>query len=213
MRPDGYGLAAVLARMKLARDEDFDCVERMLSSIVPSLKRVRIDQSVVQIDGLEVDEIRQDSSHQNRLAYQIIFDFDNAKGVPAYFAPDGVIAMLAMLAAMYSENRPKLLLIDEIERGLHPKAIGMMVKQLRSLVDRDPGLQVVATTHSPYLVDHFRAEELLLTSIGQDGFGRVGRLTDHPEFERWKEEMLPGEFWSMVGEQWIDGGMKDDAKP
>jgi len=31
----------------------------------------------------------------------------------------------------------------------------------------------------------------------------IKSLRDHPDFERWKDEMMPGEFWSMVGEDWI----------
>ena len=32
---------------------------------------------------------------------------------------------------------------------------------------------------------------------------RCGRLIDHPKFETWKEEMAPGEMWSVFGEKWV----------
>ena len=31
--------------------------------------------------------------------------------------------------------------------------------------------------------------------------GLVHRLT--PEFEKWKDEMDPGEMWSLFGEKWL----------
>lgn len=64
-------------------------------------------------------------------------------------------------------------------------------------------LQIVATTHSPYLLDYVEADEVLLTSLGDDGYAAVKPLTEHPDYERWKDVMAPGEFWSTVGERWI----------
>jgi hypothetical protein len=42
-----------------------------------------------------------------------------------------------------------------------------------------------------------------LTILDDDGAVLTARLQDHPEFERWKDVMTPGEFWSTVGEEWI----------
>jgi hypothetical protein len=28
-------------------------------------------------------------------------------------------------------------------------------------------------------------------------------LTDHPDFEHWKDSLDPGEFWASVGEEWV----------
>ena len=40
-------------------------------------------------------------------------------------------------------------------------------------------------------------------AVGDDGYARCGRLTDHPKFDTWKEEMAPGEMWSLFGEKWV----------
>ena len=40
-------------------------------------------------------------------------------------------------------------------------------------------------------------------AAGMDGCSRCGRLTDHPKFPTWKEEMAPGEMWSLFGEKWL----------
>ena len=37
----------------------------------------------------------------------------------------------------------------------------------------------------------------------EDGHALCGRLTDHPKFAKWKEEMAPGELWSLFGEKWL----------
>ena len=33
----------------------------------------------------------------------------------------------------------------------------------------------------------------------------VAKLDEHPEFDKWKDEMAPGEMWSMFGESWVSG--------
>ena len=74
---------------------------------------------------------------------------------------------------------------------------------LRGLLDQKRDLQVITSTHSPYLLDRMRPEEVRLTTRQADGSVACARLDEHPDFQRWKEAMTPGEFWSMVGEKWV----------
>ena len=46
-------------------------------------------------------------------------------------------------------------------------------------------------------------EPIRLTTLDDEGRVVCGRLTDHPDFERWKDEMSPGEMWGMWGESWL----------
>ena len=70
-------------------------------------------------------------------------------------------------------------------------------------MEANPELQIIATSHSPYLLDHLKPEEVRLTTLREDGSAACARLDQHPEFEKWKDEMSPGEFWSTVGEKWV----------
>jgi hypothetical protein len=36
------------------------------------------------------------------------------------------------------------------------------------------------------------------------GLTRARRLTEHSEWAVWKETLKAGEFWSHVGEDWLD---------
>jgi len=97
--------------------------------------------------------------------------------------------------------------MDDIEHGLHPLAQEALIGVLRQVMRKVPELQVVATAHSPYLVDHLRPEEVRLMTTGEDGFAVCGRIVDHPQFDRWKDEMAPGELWSLFGEKWLAEGV------
>jgi hypothetical protein len=39
--------------------------------------------------------------------------------------------------------------------------------------------------------------------LQSDGTAVCAPLTDHPEFERWKQAMSPGEFWGTFYENWL----------
>ena len=40
-------------------------------------------------------------------------------------------------------------------------------------------------------------------TLDKDGYSVCGRLEDHPQFDKWKAEMAPGELWSLFGEKWL----------
>lgn len=111
--------------------------------------------------------------------------------------------VLGLLTVLMGQGRPDLILLDDIDRGLHPKAQGEVIGLLRGILIQNPELQIVATTHSPYLLDHLRPEEVRLTTLADDGTVSVAGLTEHPDFDKWKDEMAPGEMWSLFGEKWV----------
>jgi predicted ATP-binding protein involved in virulence len=108
-----------------------------------------------------------------------------------------------LLAALHAPARPNLVLLDDLDRGLHPKAQKELIALLRGLLDTNPDLQVIATTHSPYMLDCMDPREVRMTFLRQDGTTECAELSQHPKFEQWKDEMTPGEMWSLFGEKWL----------
>jgi predicted ATP-dependent endonuclease of OLD family len=94
-------------------------------------------------------------------------------------------------------------LLDDIDKALHPRAQGELVVQLRKVLEMDPDLQIIATSHSPYLLDHFDLHEVLVTALRDDGSTACASLEEHPDFARWKTTTKAGELWSFVGEDWV----------
>ena len=114
--------------------------------------------------------------------------------------------MLGLLTVMLGPTRPRIVLLDDIEHGLHPLAQKQIVGVIGQVLQRFPDLQVLATTHSPYLLDYLRPDQIRLMTVGEEGFSVCGRLEDHPQYEKWKDEMAPGELWSLFGEKWLVQG-------
>lgn len=183
----GVGLSAVLVDMATRYTERYTELLQGLQTIVPSVDRIHLRRGM--FGGVAGREVR--------------FDFRSGSDLGPSHASVGTLIALGILAIGFSPSRPRLVLLDELERGLHPQALKQLVGYLRRIVEIAPGTQIVATTHSPYLVDHFNYDEIRVTSILPDGSATIASLDEHPDIDRWKDAMLPGEFWSSTGEKWV----------
>lgn len=68
---------------------------------------------------------------------------------------------------------------------------------------RDPDISnkpLEICTRNPYVLDEFPAEKCFI--VGPSG--RVKRLLDHPDSDRLLGSLSTGEFWSHIGETWVD---------
>jgi predicted ATPase len=116
---------------------------------------------------------------------------------------EGTRMVLAIIAAFLDPTRPDLILLDDLDSGLHPLMQVEIVKFLRQMQAESPQLQVIASTHSPYLLDAIEHDEVRLLALSDDGYSVCGKLSEHDDFEYWQSSMNPGEFWSFIGEKWL----------
>ncbi|MCB9703306.1 MAG: ATP-binding protein [Myxococcales bacterium] len=69
--------------------------------------------------------------------------------VPADLLSEGTVLALGLLTKLREPRRPRLVLLDDIERGLHIGAQVELVKVLKALLERESDLQIICSTHSP----------------------------------------------------------------
>jgi len=186
MAPDGSGLHSALASIALSDPESWQRLQKDLHQIVPSVIRLR-HQMKKGMGG----------------AVALLFDMVGADSLTANQVSEGTLLVLGLLAALYASERPTLVLLDDLDRGLHPKAQRELVMLLRSLLETNSDIQIIATTHSPYLLGKMEPNEVRLTHLNDDGSTACAPLTRHPKFETWKDEMSAGEMWSLFGEKWV----------
>lgn len=191
MADDGSGLATVLASWMDGQPEKLESIDDQLREMIPNLERVRVRRAPAPVSERRAAPVMVD---------EIFFDFRHAKSVPAEHVGGGSLILLGLLTAASTDDT-SLLLLDGIEQGLHPKAQQQLVGQLRALTER--GLQIIATSHSPYLVLHLEYEEVRIMTASASGEALIGELTDHPEHARWGEDMSTSEFWTVFGEDWL----------
>jgi predicted ATPase len=201
---DGENLAAVLDALQGTARERFDEVERRMREFIPRLRRLRVKRArtLKRAGG-------KDQAKSLVIGHQVAFDFEHAPDISAEDASEGTLLLLGLLTIIESKPPGDMtIMLDDLDRALHPKAQRELVGYLHELVRTRPGLQIIATTHSPYLVEHLAYEEVRAITQQADGTSVVASLADHPQAERWREEMSAGEFWSSVGESWVAAGKK-----
>ncbi len=137
---------------------------------------------------------------------QLIFDLQGASDIPSQLVSEGTILALGLITALIGPNHPRVLLVDDLEHGLHPKAQRRLIPIFRKILEENQDLQIIGTTHSPYILDELEPREIRITFADDHGATQCAALERHPDFPRWKDEMWPGEFWSVVGEQWVVNG-------
>ncbi len=206
----GAGLAVLLNWLASNQRKQIDQIEQHLRAIVPSFEELRIRPvSVRELEQvpLRVAETTSSFTMPREVAgHQLELKFSNVdKWVPAQHASEGTLLALALLAALHGPRRPRLLLIDDLDRALHPSAQAALVKAVRDVLKTTPESQVICTTHSPYLLDCFEEPEVLV--INRDALTMTSRrFSEHPDWPRFKSTMRLGEFWASVGDNWVFGG-------
>ena len=97
-----------------------------------------------------------------------------------------------------ADSRPNLVLLEEPENGIHPRALKPFMYFLRNCLDQE-NIQILVTSHSPYLVDYLSPEETFLTRR-KSGFTEAVRMDKLPDINNWMENLSIGELWTMGGE-------------
>lgn len=190
---DGTNTAVALAELKLGYDEIFARIEEEMRAIVPSVERVRIRQATVSRPGL-----------QDVVGSKIYFDFRGAPGVPAHCASEGTLITLALLTVLHGPSRPNLILLDDFDQSLHPQAQMELVTLIKRLLDEFTDLQIVATTHSPYILDQLEPSDVHVFALRDDGTVATRPLSEHPEATKMKGALTTGQIWTLDQERsWV----------
>ena len=94
---------------------------------------------------------------------------------------DGTLRVLAITAALLSATRGSLVVIEEIDNGVHPSRVKHLVSKIREVAERR-GLSVLVSTHNPAFLDALPYEAIpdvvYCYRDPNDGSSRLLRLND-----------------------------------
>jgi predicted ATPase len=121
---------------------------------------------------------------------------------PLADASYGTVRLLGLLAMLHDPSHPALTCVEEIDHGLHPQALRLIVDRLREASDRS---QFIVATHSPALADRLRPEEFVICQRDDKGASIIPALTTREVRAIVQEsEGLP------LGELWFSGVLGGD---
>ncbi len=202
----GSNLAWALASLMTEFPDKFAKIVEALREVVPVVNRIRSrpitmtrkEKQTVTINGHE----RTFDEERSVPGQELIFDMRSGDNLPAAMVSEGTLVVLAVLTLVHGDEAD-LIMLDDVELGLHPKAQRDLIRQLRRIQETHPQLQIILSTHSPYVVDEMKPEEVWVFAPDAEGCAVVHRLDEHPHARRAMEVLTTGEFWSAEGEGWV----------
>lgn len=181
---DGRNLAVVLDRIRDEAPERFEALNAELGRWLPEFDRVLFETP---------------SPGHRSFALRTRAE---QRPVQARNLSDGTLLALAMLCLAYTPDPPPVVCFEEPDHGLHPRLMRDVRDALHRLAypenfgeTREP-VQVIATTHSPILLDLFRdhpEEVVIANKVGTEA--TFQRLSDIPNFEEILGECSLGDAW------------------
>lgn len=131
--------------------------------------------------------------------------------VDAPLLSDGTLRVLAVGAALLSAPQGALLIIEEVDNGVHPSRADVLVKQIRDVASQRQ-LRVLMTSHNPALLDALPdsalADVLCCYRDSHQGDSRLVRLGD---MERYSELVAQGPLGQLMTRKVLERFLKDDT--
>lgn len=175
-RADGSNLAPFLYFLQQDDQESYQVIRKTIQRVTPFFD----DFQLAPLRRNE-DKIKLEWSHKSSDRY-----FD------ASALSDGTLRFmcLATLFLQPVEFRPSVILVDEPELGLHPFAISMLATMIKAAA---AATQVIVSTQSPLLLDHFEPEDVLVADR-ENGATTIRRL-ESAALAEWLDDYSLGQLW------------------
>ena len=135
----GEDLAAFLNTLKALNERQFESVEKLLHTMIPSVTDIEV--SINKLGEVEL-ALREDG-----------------KLVSARVLSEGTLRILGLLALVGSKEPPTLIGFEEPENGIHPHRIRRIARFLETRMILED-IQFIVTTHSSLLPDLIPPESL-----------------------------------------------------
>lgn len=85
---------------------------------------------------------------------------------------DGSLRIFGILLSLYQTPEPALIVIEEPEQTVHPAVLSVLAEAFKEVSETT---QVLITTHSPQLIEHFAPEHIRVVTM-PDGMTRISPL-------------------------------------
>lgn len=115
---------------------------------------------------------------------------EGGQAISARSLSDGTLRFLGLISALRTAPPGSTLLLEEIENGLHPSRVHLLVQHVEEIT-RVRNIQVIATTHSPRVLDALSQQNLRNAVLfarqkrnGQPAGTVMHRFSDLPHFEQ-----------------------------
>ena len=174
--PRGNNLAAFLNTMQQQDNRAFEDFNLAFNMVMPVEA------------GLKVERLK-----DGRLMLHVV---ENGLPCPARLVSEGTLRLVGLLAAVAPSSPDTVVCLEEPDTGVDPARLKIIADILKQ-ASRDGAKQIITTTHSPLLLDHFDDKELFV-SRKQDRqttiapFNAVGPVFRRRSIQRALQDVIAG---------------------
>ncbi len=175
---DGSNIAEYLQRIRDLNIDVFDSIIETMKFVLPY-----------------ADDIKPTiTTELERKIYLSLSEKGIDAKLPGWLLSTGTVRILALLAFLRNSSGP--LIIEELENGLDPRTIHLIIEEIRAYIESDRG-QVIITTHSPYLLDLLPLSSIVIVERDQSGSPVFTRPGTQTELAKWAKDFTPGKLYTM----------------
>lgn len=135
-----------------------------------------VQTALPQIEDIDVRE--RDDDHHSYFVVRYRGGFE----VPSSGLSDGTLRILTLTLLPYLSRQPAILVTEEPENGIHPRAIEAVLQSLSSMYDS----QVWVSSHSPVVLARVKLDQLLCARLSNGGGVEMVPGPEHPRLQEWR---------------------------
>ncbi|WP_300717794.1 ATP-binding protein [uncultured Desulfovibrio sp.] len=193
LKEDGSNLSSVLAKL---------CQQ-------PQMKQTLLD-FIRSLPEQDITDISFITTERNDVMVRLHESFGSkAQKIDAPLLSDGTLRVLSVGAVLLSAPEKALVVIEEVDNGIHPSRADFLVKQIQNIASRR-GLRVLISSHNPALLDAVPdtalGDVLCCYRNPEDGDSRIVRMAD---MKRFPELMAQGSLGQLMTSNRLEKFLKD----
>ncbi len=139
----------------------------------------------------QIREILVREREEDHHAYFVI-TYTGGHKVTSSGLSEGTLQILAHTILPYLNNLPAIILTEEPENGIHPRAIEAVLQSLSSVYDA----QVLVSSHSPVVLAHCKLDQILCSRLEENGAATIITGNKHPRLAQWHGQVDLGALFA-----------------
>ena len=175
LHPDASNLAAFLLFLKKKHESEYQSIRETVQLAAPFFDDFSLRDSLDNPDETLLEWLQKGAD----------YPFHSSQ------ISDGTLRFICLATALLQPNPPSTILLDEPELGLHPYALAILAGLIQKASYR---AQVIVSTQSAALIDHFQPEDIILVERKNDE--SVFSRPDTEKMKIWLEDYSLGDIWS-----------------
>lgn len=163
-RPEGENLPHVLSALAERSPARYKSWVEHVQTALPDIESVDV-------------HVRPEDRHS-----YLVVSYKGGAVVPSWLVSDGTLRLLALTVLAYVDQPRSVMLVEEPENGIHPRAIETVLQALSSIYEG----QVLLATHSPVALNILEPADVLCFAKDASGATDIVEGDRHPALRDWR---------------------------